>query len=163
MSYYLTYLPKKILVSEGEKLLLEVIRGFNWKGRLFYKFYHGGTIIMECSYYTSLFFSEIKLEKKYISDLVDFKKVEKKIVMDYNHDYYNIKRKFGNKIFAVMKNPIFKLLKNNVETGEVSNLKKISMGGGSQYRIDFYYEDKSNLYQVIFFILKNHSSLFMLP
>ncbi len=156
MSYYLTYEGRKIFVTDGENLILKVDQTSPWVGKSRYKFFINEVLFLECSYSSTLFSRLIKVEYKNFNKHIEFEKVGKRILLNYEHNYYDVVKKF--KMFGKM-NPLFKLFKNSIVSGEAFLLKKISFGGGTMFRIDFYSDDESNLFQVILFILKDQQSL----
>ncbi len=159
MTYYLNYISKKIFVSNGENIILEVEQNSNWFGKSFYKFYANGVFILECSYSSSLFSTSIKIEFKNIRESIEFEKIDGKICLKYKEDYFNVKKTTSLLKLIKISNPAFKLLKNGIEVGRVFLLKRIAFGGGWLYKIEFDSEDDSTLFQVIFFILKDQQSV----
>lgn len=156
LSYYLSYYSSTVVVrDEANNNILKVVQNSKWFAKSIYKFYVRDNLILKCSYSSSLFSKSIKIEYSGFDEIIEFKRVNKKYFLHYQQNYYSVKKV---NLFAKSK-PMFKILKNDVEVGEVFCLKRVFFGGGLLYRIDFYIEDNANLFQIILFILQDQQSL----
>ena len=154
MSYFITfYESHQIVVTDGEKVVLKITHRYYWlKGKIFFKVYIDDIFVLE--FYITRFILSLSMGVIYknISKILEFEKISKKYFLNYENNYYNYKRNFA------FKNPIYKFLKNGTEVGEIHVLKKISVGAGLLFRIDFYEDNESNLFQIMFFIANDVES-----
>ena len=152
MPYRIKYDVKTITVNDGENEVIRIERRFTFWGKYFFKVYHKGVFILECSYTSSIFSIHLKILEKNVAEVVEFKKMKGKYVMNYEGDFYSVVKNFR---WIFVRNPVYKLYKDEIETGEVFYLKKIAIGPGLVYRIDFHEEDRSNLFFFFFFVLRS--------
>lgn len=159
MSYYLRYENKDTYVSNEGEVILKVIFKGSWLGpKAFYKVYKKDTLILVSSYYSFLFTKRIIIEENNTNEILQFEKRDQKFVLNYKNDIYFYKKSSFQAIIKGL--PIFNLFKNGKEIGNISLLKKFSVGGGTLFKIDFKEEDASNIYQMVLFIVTEQQSLF---
>jgi hypothetical protein len=152
MAYYIKYDVKTIVINDGEKEVIRIESRFTFLGKYFFRIYHKGVFILECSYTSSIFSIHLKIIENNVDEVIEFKKMQGKYVMNYEGDFYSVVKNFRG---VFVRNPVYKLFKNDTETGEVFYLQKIAIGPGLLYKIDFHEEDKSNLFQLMFFVLRS--------
>ncbi len=159
MSYYLRYENKDTYVSNEGEVILKVIFKGSWLGpKAFYKVYKKDSLIFVSSYYSFLFTKRIIIEENYTNEILQFEKKGKSFVLNYKNDLYFYKRA---PLLAIIKgSSIFNLFKNGNEIGNISALKKISVGGGTLFKVDFKEEDASNIYSIVSYIVTEQESLF---
>ena len=155
MSYEITYDTNEITVINNNKVVLKAELRSSFWGKKFYKFYIDNVFILECSWNQAILHNKLQIESKNISEAIDFQRKMFKYSLNYEGNSYCAKKRSILKIFS--NDPLYKLFKNEVETGEVFSLKKFYLGSGSGllYKIDFHMETKDTLFQIISFIMED--------
>ncbi len=153
-NYFIKYRDSKVVsIIKEEEEIFRITYGYNWRQlRLYCKGHINGQIVLEYAYSNIPFSKAIIIIKNNTGQRIEFIKKNGKYCLKYNEDYYWFCRNSRNRILPKLNRPWFIFFKNDIEIGNLYLQKKVLVGGGILFRMEFYEEAEPNLFQLMFFV-----------